>query len=762
MKKALRLKCAGLVVAFFLALFLPALAFAQVPDVPPAAYWGTVTIGGQPAPKGTEVVAKIDGVERGRITVDEAGKYGSPGPLGKKLAVPGTAADEGKTVVFEVGGVLANETVVFYLGDVREVNLTVSGTPQPPQDTTPPAVVSTDPANDATNVPVNKTLTVTFSEDVQEGPAYGSISVKDASGNAVAVTKSIAGKVLTIRPNADLAYSTKYTVTIPAGAVKDVAGNELAKAYVFSFTTAVQQGAKVEVTVPENGVQDNFTVPPGASSVILNQGGAQLEIPQGAFSGAARITFKPVDKTGLPGASVIGQVFEIKIDNVTLDKPVTLRLPAAAGERVRVFKLVGDRWVNLGGTASDGYVEVSLRSFSLFTAASAPAPPTASPAPGTYTGSVQVTLSAESGATILYGLNAAPQTTYTAPITLTASTTIRAVAVKDALTSDEVSFAYTVTASTGGGGGSGGGGGGGGIVRPYVSTTDPADKATGVPVDKEIKVLFNEIVTEGSDFAKITLKDASGNAVEVTARIDGSSLYIKPKAALAYGASYTVVIPANAVKDSDGYSLSSDYTFTFTTAAEQPKPPIAKFKDMAGHWAEGTVAKLAGMGVISGYEDGSFRPDNEISRAEVTAILVRALKLPAGSEQDLLKFKDRASIPDWARGVVAAAAKEGLVRGYPQPDGTVTFEPDRPVSRAEMAALVVRILEKKVGSVAPAELKFVDAGSIPQWARSSVGAAVAKGIVVGYPDNTFRPQKRVTRAEAAAMILRMLEAIGSK
>ncbi len=126
------------------------------------------------------------------------------------------------------------------------------------------------------------------------------------------------------------------------------------------------------------------------------------------------------------------------------------------------------------------------------------------------------------------------------------------------------------------------------------------------------------------------------------------------------------------------------------------------------------------------------------------------------------RFKDSAAIPAWARGVVVAAAKEGLVRGYPQPDGTVTFEPDRSVSRVEMAALVVRILEKKIGTVVPAELKFTDAGAIPDWARTSVGVAAAKGIAVGYPDNTFRPDKPVTRAEAAAMIFRLLDSVGNK
>jgi len=105
-------------------------------------------------------------------------------------------------------------------------------------DTTPPSVAGTDPANNATGVPVDKAITVTFSEDVQPGPAYGSIALKDAAGRVVAVTKSLDGKVLSIKPSSNLAYSTTYTVFIPAGAVQDLAGNPFAQNYSFSFTTA--------------------------------------------------------------------------------------------------------------------------------------------------------------------------------------------------------------------------------------------------------------------------------------------------------------------------------------------------------------------------------------------------------------------------------------------------------------------------------------------------------------------------------------------
>ena len=101
----------------------------------------------------------------------------------------------------------------------------------------PPTVVKSDPVNNATGVPVNKKITVTFSESVTKGSTFSKIALKNAKGKTVAVTKSISGNQLTIIPRSNLAYNTRHTVTIPAKAVKDLEGNPLVLPYTFSFTT---------------------------------------------------------------------------------------------------------------------------------------------------------------------------------------------------------------------------------------------------------------------------------------------------------------------------------------------------------------------------------------------------------------------------------------------------------------------------------------------------------------------------------------------
>ncbi len=175
------------------------------------------------------------------------------------------------------------------------------------------------------------------------------------------------------------------------------------------------------------------------------------------------------------------------------------------------------------------------------------------------------------------------------------------------------------------------------------------------------------------------------------------------------------------------------------------KPQELQLIDIAGHWACDNINKLVALGAINGYPDGSFKPDNNITRAEFVTVIVKAFQL---ENKDGKIFGDTAV--HWAKDYIATAAIHGIVTGCDDN----TFRPDDLLTREQMAAMIIRAakLTQEVG-----ELRFTDSSNISGWARNSLVTAVKNGIINGYPDNTIRPQGLATRAEAVTVIVNALD-----
>ena len=187
----------------------------------------------------------------------------------------------------------------------------------------------------------------------------------------------------------------------------------------------------------------------------------------------------------------------------------------------------------------------------------------------------------------------------------------------------------------------------------------------------------------------------------------------------------------------------------FSILAVLAREARASFADMTGDssWARDAVELLGGAGILKGVHENRFEPAREVTRAEATVMLVRALGLPSPSTRPA--FRDVRE-NDWYAGELAAAASAGLVTGYE--DGT--FRPDRPIAREELVTVLARALNLSGGK--GASLPFADAGTVAAWARDGVAAAVSAGLVRGYPDGTFRPGNPITRAECAVLVYRAL------
>jgi hypothetical protein len=175
-------------------------------------------------------------------------------------------------------------------------------------------------------------------------------------------------------------------------------------------------------------------------------------------------------------------------------------------------------------------------------------------------------------------------------------------------------------------------------------------------------------------------------------------------------------------------------------------PCAPSFSDVpCTHWAYSSIEYLKAHGVTSGYPDLTFKPDNQITRAEIATFMVMAMGLTyTGGET---AFPDVPST-HWAYSFIMAAKQHGIVSGYP--DGT--FKPDNLVTRTEISVMVTLSRSWTYGGTVP---DFTD---VPTtfWGYPYIMASKEHGVIGGYPDGTFKPNNQASRAEASLMTENMM------
>lgn len=174
----------------------------------------------------------------------------------------------------------------------------------------------------------------------------------------------------------------------------------------------------------------------------------------------------------------------------------------------------------------------------------------------------------------------------------------------------------------------------------------------------------------------------------------------------------------------------------------------AKFPDIEGHWGQKYIEYWTDMGVINGYPDGTFRPDQKVTRAEVCKILTTAYRLPTDVAET--KFSD-AYPAEWYYSYVQACAAKQIVNGYP--DGS--FKPNGNITRSEavkMVCMAAGLSQEPTGYEV-----FADADQMPEWASGYWNALIKVGVVGGYENSTLRPNNLITRAEMVKILCRAVE-----
>lgn len=174
----------------------------------------------------------------------------------------------------------------------------------------------------------------------------------------------------------------------------------------------------------------------------------------------------------------------------------------------------------------------------------------------------------------------------------------------------------------------------------------------------------------------------------------------------------------------------------------------SQFSELKGHFAENQMQAWIEKGFIHGYQDGSFKPNKSITRAEFMSLVNRAFGYTKETD---IHFKD-VSKNDWFYQAVSIASEAGYMEGYPN----LTMKPNHPITRQEVAKVVTIINNLQIDE--NATKSFEDYTSISAWSKGFVGGVLNADIMVGYPDGSFKPHRHITRAEAVITLNNALKA----
>ncbi|KNY27548.1 S-layer homology domain-containing protein [Pseudobacteroides cellulosolvens] len=193
-----------------------------------------------------------------------------------------------------------------------------------------------------------------------------------------------------------------------------------------------------------------------------------------------------------------------------------------------------------------------------------------------------------------------------------------------------------------------------------------------------------------------------------------------------------------------------DKSLTSDPKKDEVTSTLITFKDIANHWSKSYVERLANSKILSGYPDGTIKPNLEINRIEAVVLALKAAGIKP-VHKDGVDFADKASIPSWSLDYIEAAVQNKIITS----DKTIQFKPLGKISRQELAVILVKAFELESKSVEAA--KFKDMANVSDNAKNCISIASGLKIITGYPDTTFKPNNNVLRAEAFTMISRALD-----
>ncbi len=179
--------------------------------------------------------------------------------------------------------------------------------------------------------------------------------------------------------------------------------------------------------------------------------------------------------------------------------------------------------------------------------------------------------------------------------------------------------------------------------------------------------------------------------------------------------------------------------------------------EMSSHWAAGSVSELSSEGIVSGYLDGTFRPENHVKREEASKMIAVALELLSNeSSSNDFDYKNFHDIKGrWSETFIHKLVGKSIINGYP--DGS--FRPENDITRSEYSVVISKLL-KKFRNIESNSYYFNDTYS--HWASDDISSLHELNLLNGYSNGDFRPDNNITRAEASEILNKTMNLIRGK
>ncbi|CEN96085.1 glucan endo-1 [[Clostridium] sordellii] len=169
-------------------------------------------------------------------------------------------------------------------------------------------------------------------------------------------------------------------------------------------------------------------------------------------------------------------------------------------------------------------------------------------------------------------------------------------------------------------------------------------------------------------------------------------------------------------------------------------------KDISRHWAKKEINQFISSGYVNGYEDGTFRPDNSITRAEFVKLVNKYFGF---NNKEDIKFSD-INTNDWYYNDICIASKTGYINGYEDK----TFKPNKTITREEVSKILITIKNKQ-DNVYDKLNKYTDKNKVSNWAKPYVEGAIEQGYLKGDDLGLLNPTNNITRAESITILSRV-------